>query len=466
MSIYRTLLLITSLLLCACQNIETTSQLRVPLKVESEKAPRDLPNHKRYHQYIKTPLSELKVTEDMTLVSDFQRLMGYHQNHTTFKDSENSGPLELYADRINFSECVPDLSKTNTMNASKNAPNFGAHTNFCHNMIAHQFLVNPRRNVSAYRDIIDYWVENKILENANKLQRDMGRNEAHNYAYSISTNVAKVMAHFAIYHPLYQYSPKEMNDIENMFEEFSRTYDYYQAMVGHGPHFETLCNLKNPTVPKGTNDHCGSYNTRMAVGATLLGIELGNQVIFDKGVQHVEVMLATFDKNKMYTSQIFRHDGLSYADQVNPAIDQLDFAFRKAFGLDFSNMKNLHGVTPGEVYQHMWTVANNPSLLIPYMDHKRRQEGGANMYENVPDYDGQNMYDVISDIEEGKRKPQYIWQAFNQRRYVLSAPSLAKKFQPRLWAKWKNKVRFGDYDYGGHITGFSPLILRSATNSF
>ena len=104
----------------------------------------------------------------------------------------------------------------------------------------------------------------------------------------------------------------------------------------------------------------------MAVGATLFGIEFGNQVIFDKGIQHVEVMLATFDKNKMYTSQTFRHDGLSYADQVNPAIEQLDYAFDKAFGIDFANMKNIHGVSAGEVYQHIWEVANNPALLLPY----------------------------------------------------------------------------------------------------
>ena len=202
----------------------------------------------------------------------------------------------------------------------------------------------------------------------------------------------------------------------------------------------------------------------MAVGATLLGIELGNQVIFDKGIQHVEVMLATFDSNKMYTSQIWRHDGLSYADQVNPAIDQLDYAFDKAFGIDFANLKNAHGVTPGEIYQHMWEVANDPSLLLPYMNYKKRLD--PHFYENTNDYNGQDMFEVIRDIETGEKKPEYIWQAFNERRYILSAPALAREFQPELWRKWKNRVQFGDYDYGGHITGFSPLVLRNSTQRF
>ena len=76
------------------------------------------------------------------------------------------------------------------------------------------------------------------------------------------------------------------------------------------------------------------------------------------------------------------------------------------------------------------------------------------------------MFNVISDIETGEKKPEYIWQAFNERRYILFAPSLAREFQPELWRKWRNRVQFGDYDYGGHITGFSPLVLRYSTQRF
>ena len=421
--------------------------------------PKNLPNHQRYRNIIRTSLRDLKVNKKMSLVDDFEKLMSYHKQHTIYKDDENSGPVEWYSNMINFQECVPDLSRTNTMRGSKNAPNFGAFTNFCHNMIAHQFHINPTKNISHYKRIIDFWLENKTLENANSIQKAMGK-ESYNYAYALSTNVAKVMAHFSIYHPLYKYSATQMQNIEKMFETFARTYDYYSAFVGHGQFWTTLCNLKNPTTPKGANDHCGSFNTRMAVGATLLGIELGNQVIFDKGIQHVEIMLATFDKHKTYTSQIYRHDGLAYADQVNPAIDQLDYAIQKAFGIDFANMKNLHGVSPGEVYQHIWNIANDPTLLLPYMRYKHRND--PHFYENVSDYNGQNMFKVIKDIETGKRKPSYVWQAFNEKRYILGSPGLAKEFQPELWQKRKKYIRMTDYDYGGHIAGFSPLIIRMA----
>lgn len=459
----KTLLVISIFSVFACQSSISDMNEQTQTVSTVVTGPKDLPNHRRYRTSITTELSELKVSKDMTLVDDFDALMAFHNRNTNLKASEQGGTVEYYSSIIDFENCVPDLSRTNTMVGSKNAPNFGAYTNYCHNMIAYQFLIDPQKNVSHYKQIIDYWVENRVLEKANSLQRMMGK-ASQDYAYALSTNVAKVMAHFAIYHPLYQYDEEQMQRIENMFENFAASYDYYAAFRGSGTYFETLCNLRNPNAPDGTNDHCGSFNTRMAVGATLLGIELGNQVIFDKGIQHVEVMLATFDQHKMYTSQIFRRDGLSYADQVNPAIDQLDYAFQKVFGIDFANMENLHGVSSGQVFHHMWTVANDPSLLLPYMRHKQRND--PHYYENIPDYDGQNLFTVIRDIETGKRSPEYIWQAFNERRYILSAPALAKEFHPDLWQKWASRTRLEDYNYGGHITGFSPLILRRATHQW
>ena len=182
--------------------------------------PKNLPNHQRYKNVIRTSLRDLKVNKKMSLVEDFEKLMSYHKQNTIYKDDENSGPVEWYSNMINFQECVPDLSRTNTMKGSKSALNFGAFTNFCHNMIAHQFHINPTKNISHYKRIIDFWLENKTLENANSIQKAMGK-ESYNYAYALSTNVAKVMAHFSIYHPLYRYSDTQMQNIEKMFETFA-----------------------------------------------------------------------------------------------------------------------------------------------------------------------------------------------------------------------------------------------------
>ena len=52
----------------------------------------------------------------------------------------------------------------------------------------------------------------------------------------------------------------------------------------------------------GTNDHCGSFNARMATGGIIFGLEFTSQLAFDTGVRHLEIMLATFNKDAVYAA--------------------------------------------------------------------------------------------------------------------------------------------------------------------
>jgi len=455
------------ILVAACVTVTAhDGQVASVSRADSQTAaqPARIPQYERYKTVISTPLRGLEVNADFSLIDNWSSFMRYHDNHVKGRERNDENMLAYYGDRIDVTKCALDLGRTDTNASSRErGQNLPSLVNRCHNMLAQLFRIDPAVNVSHYRQIIDYWVENDILTRANSLQAQQG-NGGRDYAYALSSNVAKMMAHFALYHPLYAYPDDAMDSVVEMFEQFSASYNYYSPFQHESSYFSGLCNLSSPTSPQGTNDHCGSFNTRMAVGATLFGLEFGSQLVFDKGIQHTEIMLATFDEHKMYTSQIYRHDGLSYADQIGPAIDQLDYALEKAFGIDFANMPTVHGVTPGQVYQHLWTVANNPSLLIPYMNSRQRSD--PSYYNNVPDYGGANMFSVISKIESGELSPQYIWQAFNERRYILTVPGLAREFQPALWRKWRPRLNVEDFDFGQRITGFSPLILREATGRY
>ena len=200
MNFFKSLLYLILFIAVAACNSGDQPNASSPLNVtDAISGPKDLPNHKKYRDFIKTPLRDLKVTEEMTLVDNFADVLRYHRAHTKGKARENDGMVALYSSMINFETCIPSLSSTVVVR-DNNAPNTGAYTNFCHNMIAHRFLVNPEKNVSDYKSILQYWLDNKTLESANKIQRSFGQS-SNNYAYAISTNVAKVMAHFALYHP-------------------------------------------------------------------------------------------------------------------------------------------------------------------------------------------------------------------------------------------------------------------------
>ena len=142
----------------------------------------------------------------------------------------------------------------------------------------------------------------------------------------------------------------------------------------------------------------------------LYGLEFGNQIIFDYGIKHLEITLGTFDENRAYSSQINRGMyALSYAIQIVPEIDKLDYAFQKAFGLDFLNMKTPHGVTPGEVYKELLLFANEPQRMLYYF-----YNNGYGGDRRAGDFE-----ETIARIVAQKAKPSAVWGAFTLEDYYL-----------------------------------------------
>ena len=416
------------------------------VRKSSYRKPATNPQHARYSRFIKTPLRDFTVPSDFTLVDNWASFMAYHQRVIAGKYQEDD---HFYSDQIDFGKCVEDLGTTVTTKSAKSRnESIVSVSAKCHAMLAHKFNNDPKRNVSLYRDVLTYWMDNNILQSANRLQARQSFQP--DYSYAINSSTAKMMAHYALYHRLYGFDAATHSRVVDMFESFAANYRYFPAHQDAGSYFTKLCSLKTPKVVGG-NDHCGSWNTRIAVGATLFGLEFGSQTLFDKGVQHIEIMLAMFDENHMYTSQIGRGtEGLSYADQVGPAIDQLDYAFQKAFGFDFANMETVHGTTPAKVYQHMWTVANQPWLMLPYYD---------------PDSDPSSRYRgefraLVRDIQNGEKSPTVVWQAFNERRYIMTVPGLAARYHPELFKKHRPRIGPVDFEFGNRVTGFSVLALR------
>lgn len=304
-------LLSAFILLAACVTVAAQDEQVASVSQDNSQTatrPARILQYERYKTVISTPLRGLAVNADFNLIDNWSSFMRYHDNHVKGRERYDENMLSFYGDRIDVTKCAFDLGRTDTKASSRERDqNLPSLVNRCHNMLAQLFRINPAVNVSHYRQIIDYWLENDILTRANSLQTQQGSGGT-DYAYALSSNVAKMMAHFALYHPLYAYPDDGMDKIVEMFEQFSASYNYYSPFQQRTQYFSGLCNLSSPTAPKGTNDHCGSFNTRMAVGATLFGLEFGSQLVFDKGIQHTEIMLATFDQHKMYTSQIYRHE--------------------------------------------------------------------------------------------------------------------------------------------------------------
>ncbi len=431
------------------------------------------PQYEKYKDSIKTPLRGLKVPDNFTLVDDFDSFMRWHDKHTTGNWDDSRGFITYQKEAgVRIEKCA-DNAKTLTGTSAVSAgidegPVFTendyrfAYTETqgrCQNVFAQRFTHNPKKGATTYADILRYWQANDVLKNINKTTKSIPTDNARRTSFTYATRsvVGDSMAHYALYHRLYGLDETEQTQIDEMFTHFVTTYDYYAAFKASGNYFARVCNLgKGATVtPEGTNDHCGSANLRIAVGATLYGLDFGNQIVFDYGIRQLEITLATFDENKAYTAQIYRGMlALGYARQIIAELDKLDYAFEKAFGLDFVNMKTPHGVTPGEVYQEMLVFATEPERLLYYF-----KNNGYGADERGGDFKA-----TVQKIKEGVYNYRAVWEAFNEREYYALGGAMAQAYFPEKFQEYVIKGRDHKFLIEGSVNvGFNNLVLRMAT---
>ena len=405
------------------------------------------PQYERYKSFIKTPMRDFKVDPDFSLIQDEKYFMNYIRYRVPQK-LKYPGPRS-YRTNFDGDKCHQDLKSLTTVNAMRNhqPDSIVWSMNVCLEIIASDFSKNPSNN--TYKEVLLDWVDSGILKNANKLSsKEEGIST--DMTFVIRAVIGNFMGHYAVYHPFYNLTEEQHKSVDNMFTEFVKTYKYYNKFASKGPYFKKLCDVKNPASwsknNKGSTDHCGTVNGHIAVGATYYGTEFGNQLVFDYGVQATEIMLAMLSENKVYSTQIGRGmAGMGYADELPPMVDQLDLLFETAYGFDFDEYRNVHGVTPGEVYEHFYTVAHNIELMMPYYSPDR--DNGAS-YRN-------QFKDVVK-----SGKDEDAWGAFSIHRYLTTAPMLAQKYHTKLYSN--HRADDVSYGFGMRIAGFSSRAVREA----
>lgn len=431
------------------------------------------PQYENYKDLIETPLRNLKVFDNFTLVDDFEAFMVWHDENTTGKFPDDSGNIAYQSEHnLVIEECLNNaktLTGTSSVSSGIEEGAFTeddytyAHTEAqgrCQNVLSQRFMHNPIKGAKEYANILLYWIENDILNNINQTTKRMPVSNARrsSFTYATRSRVGDSLAHYALYHRLYGLSELEQKQVDKMVTTFAKDYDYYAAFKASGPNFRMLCNLgKGATVtPGGGNDHCGSPNLRIALGATLYGLEFNNQIVFDYGIRHLEIALATFDEHKAYTAQMHRGMmALGYARQIIAELDKFDYAFEKAFQLDFSEMATPHGVTSTEVYKELLVFAKEPERLDYYFF--KNGYGG--------DRRGGNFKDSQSQLKEGKVSPEVFWEAFNLEDYYLLGGKMAYDHYPKEFEEYIRQAHIHrKWLIEGSINvGFSNIVLRQAT---
>jgi len=417
--------------------------------------------HAKYSKHIATPFRNLKVKENFTLIDDFNSFMGLHEKYIKGQLPDHKGTFRFRAQQgYDFAFCVEDFISTTSKKAN---PSRGVQnvTGNCGNMISQRFLNNPERGLEHYRKIILGWLDNGIVQNPNAFSKNIPNKLMSEWPYAISSNVPNILSHYAIYHRLYSFDQFTHQSILRMGEAFYAQWDYYPELIKSGDVNRALCNLKSQTkVVRGSNDHCGSFSFRMATGGIYFGLEFNSQIAFDTGIRHLEIMLATFNKDAVYAAQAQRGIcAVGYMKQFPPHFELIHYAFSKAYGIDFINTKNINGVTPAEAYTKLWKIAHDPlETVVKYWNRFDQMNCSRN---------GKNQRGMVLQLKKDPSSYQDIWNGFSYEDFLLSSPILAKQELPKEWKSFHNsKIQNGGTIFqtisGGDWMGINPYLLQLA----
>ena len=426
--------------------------------------------HARYSNYIATSFRDLKVNKNFTLIDNFASFIETQNKKTRGRLPNSLGPLHyLKNEASSLDACTNIFDKTSVQNAKQ--PSLTGTLKIhdlainCATIISQVFLNDPKKGINIYRKILQNWLENGIIQNPNAFLGKISRKNTQNWAYAISSFVPNILAHYAIYHRLYDLDHFTHQNIILMGEAFFAQWDYYPFLTKQDQWRSKLCNLKSQTkVIKSTNDHCGSYTFRMATGGIYFGLEFNSQIAFDTGVRNLEVMLATFNKDAIYVSQAERGIcALGYMGQFPPHFELIHYAFQKAYGIDFINIKNINGVTPAEAYLKLWKVAHDPlDTLVKYWNGHDQMSCSEN---------GKNQLEMVEQLTKYPSSYREFWNGFNDKKFILLSPFLALQELPEEWKVTFQSDIDRSFPFESEIqdidmVGINPFLMQFSLGSF
>lgn len=433
-----------------------TSDYEWPVEFE----PKDFRQHTKYADHIASKYRGLKVPRNFSLVDDFDDFMSYH-NLFVGKAKDKRFQTDYYSDRIDVDKCAVDFENLMTIESAKvsGLDVAAVGSMMCASSLRQRFMNMPDEGVGAYKSVIRGWLGNGRLIHSHEIMRKIPEGMLADYGYNVASVVSFVLGHYAWYHPLYNFSEIENAEVIKAAEIFFTKFNT-DDFLNRGT---KLCDLKSKykITPRG-NDHCGSFNRRLAESAIVFGLEFGNQNIFDAGVRRLEVHLSTFNSDAVYGAQASRgRCSLGYMKEFLGTHEVLAYVFEKAFSIDFRNTPNNNSVTPLDSYRKLWALYENPTEIEKYNE------------PDTPDnFCGRNgtFSEALKKLKNKNTRNSVLFEfrgALKQDTLLLQAPSSAEKVFPERFTSAERLV--GGPSGPAYVIDFvtvSPLVLGLATDRF
>jgi hypothetical protein len=400
------------------------------------------------HEFAKSPLRDLKVPENWKLFKDPSELDLFHER---FKGPvHEKHPIGWWNMQPYVDDCERSISEFDH-NFYLREEELSTSFSRCAIVFTHRHFRDRAEGIKTFERILLSFAKTKPVIFVANSNTEMIVN---NQAYAAAQLMGNFASFYAVYYDDFDFTQEQRESVEGYLSDWLINHDLTLPGV-------PICNLKDIKQFEvgGTNttrvaNYCGSNRWRMGIGAVYLGLRTGNQELFTAGNRHIEINLATIDKDGI--NAVWAGKGaqaLSYTRQLPEVLTLLAVAY-ESIGYDFYEHQLPRGKKIHEVYEALFDFIYHPEKLNKYA-HKERYYGGK---ENMSD-DNRIMdvyeFDKFPLSEKWEREmisPEIL--AAESKGYVIRyRPDLMDKIEyKKTWGHNPNKQTKGKWDEDDHWT--------------
>ena len=394
------------------------------------------------HEFAKSPLRDLKVPDNWQLFKDPLELYRFHDRFkgpVHEKHLIDTWKMEEYVE-----DCVRALSEFDLKWHKYDMPMRFIR---CKTVMTQFHFRDREAGIKGFEKILLSWAKNKPV-----LYKTVSKNEADDQAYASSMMVGDLSSFYAIYYKDFNFSKEQRKIVDEYLSDWLINHDLNPEPG------KVRCNLEKPEIFEKLNDYtfdndyCGSNRWRVGLGAVYLGLRTGNQKLFTAGNRHIEINLATIDKDGIFPSWARKGAlALSYQRQLPEVLTLLAVAY-ETIGYDFYEHQLPHGKKIHQVYETLFDFIYHPEKLNKYAFAR-------------PNYNGEDVYafDKLPLSEKWKREIIDLEVLATQSKgYVLRyRPDLEDKIN--YTERWDQK--FGTWkDHIAVFVSISGVAIYEAAN--
>ena len=412
------------------------------------------------HEFAKSPLRDLKIPQNWQLFSDASELDHFHNEYKAPVNEDELIFAWKMMDIINDCERIIsefDLDALDKLpkNLKEGTESFHGQ-NFddlagifvrCSTILMQQHYKNRDQGIKVYERILLFWAENNSVRYP-FVSDNLESWVFTDVAYASTQIIGDFSAFYAVYYDDFDFTKEQRRAVDDYLSHWLINHDI------NPPSEYKICDLEDTTKFEIINnnisgDYCGSNRWRLALGAVYLGLRTGNQQLFTAGNRHLEINLATIDKDGIFP--MWARKGalaLSYQRQLPELLTLFAVAY-ESINYDFYEHRLPHGKKIHEVYDAFFDFIYHPDKLNKYAFAS-------------PNFVGQDVYafDKLS-LEEKWRQQQIHLDVLvpQSKGYVLRyRPDLIRLIDYR--ENWNKRW----LDHIGVFTSISGITVYEAFN--